>query len=79
MNPPPERTAVEVVEEYSAIFAQQAETIRELRDQLAETEQICAEQADTIAALRVEIHLLRKRYGLTPESAMALLGVAMGG
>lgn len=70
--------AVNVAGMYSRQFSDQAETISRLRDELAETHALCAAQADTIAALRVEIHLLRKRYGLTPESAMALLGAAMG-
>jgi len=70
-----EPSAIDVAGQYSAIFSQQAEAISELRDQLAATEQLCAEQADTIAALRVEIHLLRKRYGLTPETIRELMGL----
>lgn len=66
---------INVAGQYSAIFSQQAETISELRDQLAETERLCATQAETIAALRVEIHLLRKRYGLTPDVIRELMGL----
>lgn len=69
--------AVNVAGLYSAQFSRQAETISELRDALAQAHELCLEQANTIAQLRVEIHLLRKRAGLTPEIAARMLGAAM--
>lgn len=33
------------------------------------------ERDEFISALRIEIHLLRRRYGLTPEVAQQLLGL----
>lgn len=51
------------------------EMVERLHASLVERDELIAAQQDTIAALRIEIHLLRRRYGLTPEVAQELLGL----